>query len=154
MEAAIASFGVINSFNELKKTTLLEAFLSYEFLLPLLTLFNILYMAIVSEVWLYDENGDHYNSYESWKEVRHGCIMGTILFCLAMAPIYDSPRMEFGPEGALNAYSNNVYSVTKPVGATMVAPALYERVGVRIGWGRNKLELNRPKGYDEATLVM
>ena len=56
-----------------------------------------------------------------------------------MATIYKRLKDGLGPKGMLVAFSDDVYFHGQPVNvaATIsVAPALYKKVGLRIGWAR------------------
>jgi hypothetical protein len=56
-----------------------------------------------------------------------------------------------GPDGALYAYSDDAYLVFDLVNmsiALATAPAIYMKVGLRIGWGTSKTELILPPQCD------
>ena len=73
--------------------------------------------------------------------------MGAFFFCLVMSPVYAKLSALICPDGALYAYSDDVYLVSDPVNMSIslaVVPAIYKRVGLRIGWGSCKTELILP----------
>ncbi len=75
-------------------------------------------------------------SHFSRSEVRQGCFLGAFLFCLAIYPVYARLQALLGPEGALYAYSDDVYLISDPIGmanALANAPMIYLKVGLRIG---------------------
>ena len=52
--------------------------------------------------------------------------------------------MLLGPDGGMYAYSDDVYLVAAPVNISIAladAPAIYKRLGLRIGWVSSKTEL-------------
>ena len=64
-----------------------------------------------------------------------------------MRRVYARLGALLGPDGALYAYSNNVYLVSDPVImpiALTPAHAIYLRMGIRIAWGPDKTELVLP----------
>ncbi len=68
-----------------------------------------------------------------------------------MAPIYKQLKEGLEPEGVLVAYSDDVYLHGPPMNvAAMIsaAPALYKKVGLRIGFGPAKSELALPPNVD------
>ena len=74
-----------------------------------------------------------------------------------MAPIYKRLKDGLGPEGMLVAFSDAVYLHGPPVNvATSIsaAPALYKKVGLRIGWEPVKSELALPPNIDPETLLL
>ncbi len=77
--------------------------------------------------------------------------MDAFFFCLIMRPVYARLGALLGPNGALYAYSDDVYLVSDPVNmssALIAAHAIYKRIGLRIGWGPGKTELVLPSDYD------
>ena len=68
-----------------------------------------------------------------------------------MAPIDKQLKEGLGPEGMLVAFSDDVYLHGPPMNvAAMIsaAPALYKKIGLRIGWGPAKSELALPPDVD------
>ncbi len=62
-------------------------------------------------------------------------------------PSYSRLGALLGPEGALYAYSDDVYLLADPINmavALSTASAIYKKVGLRIGWGPGKTELILP----------
>jgi hypothetical protein len=116
----------------------------------------MLYKRGVGELWFYDENGNYVQTYYSKTGVRQGCVLGAFLFCLAIAPVYARLGSLLGPEGALYAYSDDVYLLADPghmAVALAAAPSLYNKVGLRIGWGPGKTELILPPGIDSDSFL-
>ena len=61
-----------------------------------------------------------------------------------------------GPDGALYAYSHDVYLITDLVSMAKTlaaAPTIYGKVGIRIGWGPGKTELILPLDSDPITFL-
>ena len=72
-----------------------------------------------------------------------------------MKPIYDRLRALLGSSGLLLAYSDDIYCAALPVlaaGAISAAPLLYGKIGLQIGWGRDKTELALPPGVQHQEL--
>ena len=68
-----------------------------------------------------------------------------------MVPIYNKLKDWLGPERRLVAFSDDVYLHGPPVNVAATisaAPALYKKVGLRIGWGPAKSELALPPNGD------
>ena len=64
-----------------------------------------------------------------------------------LTPVYSRLGALLGPDGALYAYSDDVYMLADPGNmavALSTAPAIYKKVGLRIGWGPGKTELTLP----------
>ncbi len=113
----------------------------------LIPLFELLYEIGSGELFYYDENGNYIASYYNKNGVRQGCVLGAFLFCLAMQPVYSRLGALLGPEGALYAYSDDVYLLADPINmavALSAALGIYKKVGLRIGWGPGKTELILP----------
>ena len=109
------------------------------------------------DLWFYDEHGNFVQSYYSKTGVRHGCVLGAFLFCLAMAPVYARIGSLLGPDGALYAYLDDVYLLADHVHmaiALIAAPSIYKRVGLRIGWGPGKTELILPSDVDSDSFLL
>ena len=76
----------------------------------------------------------HYNRFGA----RQGWVLGAFLFCIAMYPVYVKLGALLGPDGAVYAYSDDVYLVIDPVHmatALAAAPSIYRKIGLRIGQG-------------------
>jgi hypothetical protein len=96
----------------------------------------MLYERGSGELFYYDEKGNYLPSYFSKNGDRQGCVLGEFLFCLAMQPIYSKLGALLGPNGALYAYSDDVYLLANPINmfvALIAAPSIYKKVGLRIG---------------------
>ena len=68
--------------------------------------------------------------------VRQGYVLGAFLFCLVIYTIYDRLQALLGSDGALYAYSDDVYLISDPVRmakALSTAPVIYTKVGLIIG---------------------
>ena len=73
------------------------------------------------------------------------------------APVFKALKSELGPNAMLVAYSDDVHLHGPPatVPTTIsAAPALYKKIGLRIGWGPAKSELALPPGVDPKTLPL
>jgi len=78
-------------------------------------------------------------------------VLGAFFFCLVMSPVYASLGALLGIDGALYAYSDDVYLVSDPVNMPIAlgdAPAISKRVGLRIGWVPCKTQLILPPRCD------
>ncbi len=74
-----------------------------------------------------------------------------------MPPVYMVLKSELGLEVMLVAYLDDVYLHGPPVTAATTisaAPALYRKVGLRIGWGPAKSKLALPPEVDQETLQL
>jgi len=160
MEAYLAFAQVvmdaINGFNELKRHPMRAAIMADTRLHCILPFNDMLNTNMEGELWYFDEEGSLSHILPSRRGVRHGCVLGIFILCVTMAPIYRIPRFELGPDGMLVAYSDDVYLHGPPVCdavAITATPALYKKVGLRIGWGPAKSELALPPCVDLETLV-
>ena len=107
----------------------------------LLPLFEMLYERGSGELFYYDEKGNYIASYFTKNGARQECVLGAFLFCLVMQPVYSRLGALLGPDGALYAYSDDVYLLADPINmyvALFAAPSIYKKVGLRIGWGPGK----------------
>jgi len=83
------------------------------------------------ELFYYDEHGNYIASYDNKNGVRQGWVLGAFLFCLDMQPVYTRLGALLGPEGALYAYSDDVYLIADPANmavALSAAPTIYKNV--------------------------
>ena len=123
----------------------------------ILPLYDMLYTNMEGELWYFVEEGNLSHTLPSRRGVRQGCVLGIFIFCGTMAPIYQNPMFELGPDGMLVAYLDAMYLHGPQVcaaAAINTAPALYKKVGLRIGWGPAKSELALPPCVDPETLVL
>jgi hypothetical protein len=107
-------------------------------------MFEMLYERGNGQLWYYDENGIYVESHYSKCGVRQGCVLDAFFFCLVICPVYARLGALLGPDGAMYAYSDDVYLVFDPVNmsiALVVAPTIYQRVGLSVGWEPGKTEL-------------
>ncbi len=68
-----------------------------------------------------------------------------------MEPLYIQLRAAMGEEGALYAYCDDSYLLAEPekmVAALAHAPAIFGKVGLRVGLGHAKIKMILPVGYD------
>ena len=73
-----------------------------------------------------------------------------------MQPVYTRLGALLGPDGAIYAYSDDVYLVADPTSmavALSAAPAIYKKTGLRIGWGTRKTELILPPDVDSQSFL-
>jgi hypothetical protein len=73
-----------------------------------------------------------------------------------MRPVYERLNAILGPDGALFAYSDDVYLVSDSTNmsiALAVVPVIYKKVGLRIGLGPGKTEIIFPPGCDQENLL-
>ena len=155
--AALFSVDAVNAFNAIERPALRAALLARPELHPLLPLYDMLYTNNDGELWFYGEDGKLHETFHSRRGVRQGCVLGTFLFCLAMKPVYDRLRILLGPDGLLLAYSDDIYCAADSVmasSAISAAPLLYGKIGLTIGWGRDKTELSLPPGVSPDDLLL
>jgi len=71
--------------------------------------------------------GNYVESHYNKCDVRQGCVLGAFVVCLVLRPVYSRLDGLLGPDGALYAYSDDVYLVSDPVNmpnALEIAPAI------------------------------
>ena len=76
-----------------------------------------------------------YIAEHSSRGVREGRVLGSFLFCLAMAHVYKRLAATLGTEGALYSYLDDAYFLAKPeamVDTLTEALILYMKVGLRL----------------------
>ena len=150
-EFAQAVMDTINKFNELERLAMRAALVTDTRLHCLLPLFDMMYTDRDGELWYFDAEGVLRYMVFSRRGIRQGCVLDIFIFCITMAPIYRTLKKELGPEGMMLAYSDDVYLHGPPVNvaATITAaPPMYEKVGLRVGWGPAKSELAFPPDVD------
>jgi hypothetical protein len=146
----------INAFGEINRECIRAALMVNPGLHLLIPIFEMLYERGCGELFYCDENGNYIASYYSKNGVRQRCVLGAFLFCLAMQPVYSRLGALLGPEGALYAYSDDVYLLAAPVNMAVAlssALAIYKKVGLRIGWGPGKTELILPTDVDRENFL-
>ena len=143
-----ASLDAINAYGEIERECIEAAIRANPYLHSLLPLFELLYKKGEGVLWYYDENGKFVMGVKNKRGVRQGCVLGMFLFCITMGPVYDRLRAAVGEEGVLYAYCDDSY-ILAPVEqmATVfrTAPAIFSKVGLRLGYGPGKTELVLPK---------
>ena len=152
---AAMSADAINAFNEQHREAMRAALLANPALHGLLDLFDMLYGPDADgSAWLYGPpSSPPVFTLQCRRGVRQGCALGTFLFCLTMAPVYDQIRAMVGDAGALFAFSDDAYCISSPVILAAVLKELtplYRLVG--IGWGNGKTEFWLPRGYQVDSL--
>ena len=73
--------------------------------------------------------------------------MGTNLLCITVRPVYDALLVILGPEGFLFSYVDDVYMGGAPRNVALALAAvseLYAMIGLSLGWGPRKTELQVP----------
>jgi len=135
----------INAFGEIERDCIKVALKAKPSLHMLITMFEMLYERGSGQLLYYDENGNCVESHYSRCGVYHGCVLGAFLFCLAMRPVYTRLASLLGTDGALYAYSDDVYSVFDPDNMSMslaAAIVLYKKFGLQICGGQAKRSLS------------
>ncbi len=125
----------VNAFGEINRDCIRAAIMANPSLHLLLPLFEMLYERGSRELFYYYENGNYIANYSSKNGVRQGCVLGAFLCCLSMQPVYSRLGALLGPEGALYAYSDDVYLLAEQVNmavALSAVPAIYKKVGLRL----------------------
>jgi hypothetical protein len=125
-----ACLGAINAFGEIERECIKAALLANPSLHTLIPLFEMIYERGSGELWYYDEKGNFVESHFN----RSG--IPPFFFCLAMYPVYARLQVLLGHDGALYAYSDDVYLISDPIGmakALATAPTIYMIAGLRIG---------------------
>jgi len=77
--------------------------------------------------------------------------LGIFLFYFTMELVYMRLRAAMGEQGTLYAYCDDAYLITEPDKMADVlaqAPAIYGKVGLKLGYGLGKTEIILPQGYD------
>jgi hypothetical protein len=137
----------INAFGEIELDCIRAALEAKPSLRMLIPMFEMLYERGSGQLWYYDENGNYMVSHYNRCGARQGCVLGAFLFCLAMRPVYARLATLLGLDGELYAFSDDVYLLSDPNNMSMAlaaAPALYKKVGLRIGGGPSKTEFILP----------
>ncbi len=81
-------------------------------------------------------DGNLSHTQPSRRGFRQGCVLGLFIFCVMIAPIYKQLKEGLGPEGMLVAFSDDVHVHGPPMNVEAMifaVPALYKKVGLRIG---------------------
>jgi len=85
------------------------------------------------------------------KGVRRGCVLGTTILCIIVKPVYDAILVILRPEDFWFNYADDVYLGGKPWNVALAldaASGLYAMVGLTLGWGPKKIELQLPLDCD------
>jgi hypothetical protein len=94
--------------------------------------FKMLYERGNGKLWFYDGNDNYVESHYIRCGVRQGCVLGALLFFLAMRPVYARLGALLGPDGVICAYSGDVYLVSDPAVnmsiALVFAPAINRKI--------------------------
>jgi hypothetical protein len=149
---ARVSLDAINAYGEIERECIEAALKANPFLHRLLPLLELLYKKGEGVLWYYDEDGNFVMGAKQRREVRHGCVMGMFLFCLTMEPVYAALRTTVGEEGVLYNYCDDSYMlalVDNMVEVFHQAPAIFGKVGRRLGYGQGKTKLIPPQVVQE-----
>lgn len=154
-----ASLDAINAYGDIERECIEAAIMANPYLQLLLPLYEILYKKGEGILWYYDEHGNFVMSTRQRRGVRQGCVLGLLLFTVAMVPVYSRLRQEAGEEGVVYAYSDDSYILApkeEMANVLQKAPGIYEKVGLRLGYGPGKTELILPQGCrkDEFPLTL
>ncbi len=107
-------------------------------------------------MWYYDESANFIFGKHSRRGVRKGCVMGTFLCYPTMEHAYRRLAATLRSEGALYSYSDDAYILVEPnhsIVTLLASPTLYNKVGLRLGWGPGKTELVLPFGFDTKAFI-
>ena len=151
-----ACLDAINAFGEIERDCIRAALLANPSLHLMLPMFDMLYERGSGELWFCDEHGNYVESHFSRSGVRKGCVLGAFLLCLAMNHVYDRVGALMGPDGVIYAYSDEVNLLSDPARmrtTLATTPAIYMKVGLRIGWGLGKTGLILPANSDPTTFL-
>ena len=89
MGYAHARVDAFNGFNELKmREAMRAAIVANKRRYRVLLLYDILYTYKVGELWYFDEDGNLSHTLGSRKGVGQGCVLGVLMLCVTMAPVY------------------------------------------------------------------
>ena len=144
-----ASLDATNAFGEIERECIEAAIKANPYLHRLLPLFELLYKKGEGVLWYYDENGKFVLGVRNKRGVRQGCVLGMFLFCITMESVYARLRAAVGAEGVVYTYCDDAYllaPVEQMATVFHTAPAIFGKVGLRLGYGPGKTELILPKG--------
>ena len=143
----VACLDAIYVDNEMQRDAIKAAFLAHTCLHPLLSLFGMLYIKKTGELLLYGHNGVGYKAYPSCRGARRGCVLGTLILCLTISPIYAAKCRTRENDRTILKLSDDAYLMIKPDKAAQsvtTATPLFVMVGIRIRWGHGNSELATP----------
>ena len=132
---AHACMDVFNGINELERESMRAAIVANKRVHRVPPLNDMVYTNRVGELWYFDVDGNLSHTLGFLKGVKHGCVLGVFIFCVAMAPVYVIIRLKLGPDGLLVALSDDVYLHGPQVNvaqAIYAALALYGKVGLKM----------------------
>ncbi len=138
----------INAYGDIERECIEAAIRANPYLHRLLPLYELLYKRGEGVLWYFDENGNFVMGTRQTRGVRQGCVLGMFLLCLTMEPVYKRLREAAGEEGVLYTYSDDSYILAPKEDMAVVlekAPAIFGKVGLRLGYGPGKTELILPK---------
>ena len=129
---------IFNAFNEVSRTAIWQELTAAPGLEPLLPVTHWLYMTEPSELWYYDQelpSGPPVAIILSQEGTRQGCVLGAILFALALVPVCRS-LAEIAPlDSTFFAYADDMRIVGSPQALAAMAaalPPLLQPLGLRI----------------------
>jgi hypothetical protein len=129
---------IFNAFNEVSRTAIWQELSSVHGLEPLLPATYWLYMAAPSELWFYDQDlptGPPCATILSQEGTRQGCVLGAILFALALAPVCRALAQIAPQDSAFFALADDMRIVGSPQALAAMAqalPPLLQPIGLRL----------------------
>ena len=72
------------------------------------------------------------------------------ILCIIVRHVYDALLVILGPEGFLLSYADDVYMGGLPINVALAldaASGIYAMIGLSLGWGPRKTELQLPANY-------
>jgi hypothetical protein len=133
-----------NAFGNLERPCIRAALEADVALHPIIPLYDVFYSRGKGELWYYDEMGNFVMSVLCRKGVRHGCVLCMTIMCIIVRHVFDALLEILGPEGCLFNYADDVYlgGVHWNVALALdAASVLYAMIGLSLGWGPRKTEL-------------
>ena len=144
-----ASLDAINVYGEIERKCIEAAIKANPYLNMLLPLYETLYKRGEGLLSYYDENDNFVLGARNKRGVRHGCVLGMFMLCITMEPVYARLKAVVGDEDVLYIYYDDSYLMDLVEQMATVlhhAPGIFNKVGLRIGYGPGKKELILPKG--------
>ena len=129
---------IFNAFNEVSRTAIWQALVAVPGLEPLLPVTHWLYMAAPSELWYYDQElpaAPPCATILSQEGTRQGCVLGGILFAIALVPVCRALAELAPQDSTFFALADDMRFVGTPQALAAIAaalPPLLQPIGLRL----------------------